>query len=264
MDINTNNNLSSISNAQSSSLEKISTGLAINKASDNSSSLSIAENIDNQRSTMHQALENVNSGIAMSAIAQGGLKEQSKILDEINTLSIQAMTSTTSMQGKEAIKNEISALLDSFDAVASRTTYNGTELLSGEEQDLSIVVDGDSLINMQSQDTVKVSDRMRSYLGDFTMDTEAMTSLFDANSLGMDAINEFATAYSSSSNAMVTSGRSSLAQETTMAEANSTILETDYSKEVSDFSKTNIMAQIGMLASTQANAMQQKNVSLLS
>ncbi len=266
MDINTNNNLNSISNTQNSALERIATGLAINKASDDSSSssLSIAAALESQRSTMYQALENINSGIAMSNIAQGGLREQSNILNEINTLSLQAMNGTTSAEGKEAIKEQISSYLDQFDAIAQSTNYNGEQLLTGDQQDLSIVTSDDSIITMQSEETKSVSQDIRSFLNNFTVDTDSMNNLFNANSEGMNKLSEFASNFSASSNQMESSGRTAIASQTSLAQASSNILEIDYAKEVTDFSKSNLMAQIGLLASTQANALQQRSVFLLS
>ncbi|MCK5110991.1 MAG: flagellin [Arcobacteraceae bacterium] len=264
MDINTNNNLNSISNTQNSALERISTGLAINKASDDSSSLSIAAALGSQRSTMYQALENINSGIAMSNIAQGGLREQSNILNEINTLSLQAMNGTTSAEGKEAIKGQISSYLDQFDAIAQSTNYNGEQLLAGNQQDLSIVTGDDSIINMQSEETADISQNIRSFLDDFTVNPNAMSNLFDATKAGMGKLSEFSSNFSASSNQMESSGRTAIASQTSLAQASSNIMEVDYSREVTDFSKNNLMAQIGLLASTQANAVQQRSVSLLS
>ncbi len=265
MNINsTNGSINALNSSSSSTLEKVATGLKINKVSDNSSALSIAQNLDAQRSTMYQSLSNVNSGIAMSNIAQGGLKEQSSILDEIQTLSLQALSDTTSVEGKEAIKEQISKYIDQYDNIANSTTYAGTNLLTGDNKDLSVISDEDLLIDMQSVETKTASHNMRVHLNKFTLDTDAVNDLYDAASMGQNVANEYASQFATASNAMESSGRSSLATATSVAQASSTLVDVDYGKAVSDFSKTNIMAQIGMLASTQANAVQQRSVSLLS
>ncbi len=259
-----NNNVGVINSTHSSSLERIASGLAINKASDNSSSLSIADNIDSQRSVMHQALENINSGIAMSNIAQDGLSQQKDILNEIKVLTLQASTATTSDEGREAIGTQISKFLDQFDQVAQNATYNSERLLTGDQKDLSVITDEDSSISMETKETKTISDKIRNFLGNFATDLNAINNLRDATNEGINEVQSFASEFASSANQMESSGRSAISAQTSLAEANSSILDADYSKEITDFSKTNLMAQIGMLAASQANAVQQRSVALLS
>ncbi len=264
MNINSTNNINSINNAKNSALDRVSTGLAISKASDNSSTLSIATNLESQRSTMHQALGNINSGIAMSNIAQKGIQEQSNILNEINTLALEAMSGTTSVQGKESIKEQISKYLNQFDAIAQSTSFGGEQLLTGEIKDLSVISSDDSIIKMYSEETKSVSQSIRAFLDDFSTNTSSMNSLFSANQNGMDKLAEFASNFSASANQMESSARTALSAEISLSQASSTLVDVDYSQGVTDFSKNNLMSQIGLLASTQANAIQQRNVALLS
>jgi len=266
MNINSVNNygIDSVGNAQSSALEKIATGLSINSASDNSSSLAIATNLNVQRSTLNQSLSNVNSGIAVSNIAQGGINEQKNILEKIQTLSLQASSSTTSQDGKEAIKNDISHFLDQFNAIASSTTYNGQQLLTGDEKDLSVITDTDDTINMNSVETKSISSSIGSFLDTFTTNEQSLNNLFDATKNGLAKLSELETQFASSSTQLASAGRTALSAQTSIAQANSSIQDIDYGKAVSDFSKSNITAQIGLLAATQANAIQARNVALLS
>jgi len=265
MQINsTNNNLSNINNLQQNSLEKISSGLAINSASDNSSTLSISTMLNSQRSTVSQSLSNINSGIAMSNIAQGGLKEQQNILNDISQLTIQAMNGTTSQDGKEAIKNQISNYLDQFNNIAEQTTYGNTQLLSGETQDLSVTNSDDTIIDMESVDTKSISGNIRKFLDNFSSDPSNMDAVLKATQNGMVTLDNFNSQFAASSNQMESSGRDLLSSETSIAQANSGLVEVDYSQAVTNFSKNNLMAQIGALASTQANAIQQRNITLLS
>jgi flagellin len=120
---NTNKNLSS-------SLEKLSSGLRINKAADDASGMAIADKLRTQASSLGQGISNANSGAALIQIADKALGEQSNILDTVKTKLIQASTSTTSAEGREAIRKDISKLLQQFDDISSQTNYNGINLLN--------------------------------------------------------------------------------------------------------------------------------------
>jgi flagellin len=119
---NTNKNLQS-------SLEKLSSGLRINKAADDASGMAIADKLRTQASSLGQGIANANSGSALIQIADKALGEQSNILDTVKTKLIQASTSTTSAEGREAIRKDISKLLAQFDDISSQTNYNGINLL---------------------------------------------------------------------------------------------------------------------------------------
>jgi len=119
---NTSNNINS-------SLEKLSTGFRINKASDDASGLAIADKLRTQASGLNQAVSNGNSAVSLTQIADKAMAEQSNILDVIKQKLIQAGTATTSSEGIAAIAKDIEKLMDQIDNIAKQTTYNGTDLL---------------------------------------------------------------------------------------------------------------------------------------
>ncbi len=267
MNINSSyTNLQSINDVQSTSLEKIGTALAINKASDDASGLAIADALGLQKSSVSQSLENMNSGIAMSNIAQSGISSQKELLENIKTETLKAMNGTTSQDGREAIQNQISKYLDQYEAIASSTTYNDTSLLktTGDSSDDVSIANGDSNISMEKVDTTSISDSLKSFLGDFATNSSSMQNMLNAVDQGMTKLATYASDFGSASNAMESSARNSISTEVELAKAQSTIMDIDYSKEVSDFSKTNIMSQMGLIMQTQANAIQQRNIDLLS
>ena len=129
------------------SLEKLSTGLRINKASDDASGLAIADKLRTQASSINQAISNGNSAVSLLQIADKSMGEQSSILDTIKSKLIQASTDTTSEDGRKAIAADIGKLLTQFDAIAEQTNYNGTKLLDsaktltfqlGEKEDYDV------------------------------------------------------------------------------------------------------------------------------
>lgn len=113
------------------SLEKLSTGLRINKASDNASGLAISDNLRTQASGIKQGINNANSAIAMMNIADKAMRELSSILDTIKTKAIQMNTDTTSNEGRKIIKTDILKLIESYDDIVCGTSYNRTPLLNG-------------------------------------------------------------------------------------------------------------------------------------
>ena len=113
------------------SLEKLSTGLKINKASDNASGLAISDKLRTQASGIKQGIDNANSAIAMMNIADKAMGELSNILDTIKAKAIQMNTDTTSDEGRKIIKTDILKLIESYDDIVCGTSYNRTPLLNG-------------------------------------------------------------------------------------------------------------------------------------
>ncbi len=114
----------------SSSLEKLSSGLRINKASDDSSGLAIADKLRTQATSIGQGISNGNSAVALLQIADKSMGEQSNILDTIKSKLVQANTDTTSDAGRESIRKDIAKLLTQLDNIATQTNYNGKSLLA--------------------------------------------------------------------------------------------------------------------------------------
>ena len=119
------------------SLEKLSSGLRINKAADDASGLAIADKLRTQASSVRQAIDNANSGIALVQIADKAMAEQSNILDIIKQKLIQAGTSTTSSAGEYAIGLDIAKLLENINNIAKQTNYNGINLLQASRSSTS-------------------------------------------------------------------------------------------------------------------------------
>ena len=118
-----------------SSLEKLSTGLRINKASDDASGLAIADKLRTQATSINQGIANGNSAVTLLQIADKSMSEQSNILDTIKAKLIQANTDTTSDDGRESIRKDIVKLLEQLDNIAEQTNYNGNVLLQASSSD---------------------------------------------------------------------------------------------------------------------------------
>jgi flagellin len=260
------NSIQSFVGVQSNSLEKLSSAVAINKASDDASGLAIATNLGVQKSSLAQSLDNYTSGIAMSNIAQSGISEQKSILEEIQTETLKSMNGTMSQDDKKIISDKINKLIDQYDQISSSTSYNGEKLLqtNGDATDDLSIVGDENIIDMQKADTKSISDTLKSFMSDFAVNPDSQQALLQAINSGMDQLASYASNFGSASNALESSARNAISMETNTAAAQSTILDIDYAKESADFNKTNLMSQIAMIVQTQSNAFQNRSITLLS
>jgi len=113
------------------SLERLSTGLRINKAADDASGMSIADSLKAQSLGIGQAMRNANDGISMVQTADGALQEAINIVNTIKTKSIQAASDGQTTATRRAIQNDIEKLMEELDTIAATTSFNGQKLLSG-------------------------------------------------------------------------------------------------------------------------------------
>ena len=115
-----------------SSLEKLSTGLRINKAADDASGLQIADSLRNQADSLGQAIRNANDAIGVMQIADKAMDEQVKILNTIKVKATQAAQDGQTTETRKALQEDIVRLMEELDNIAGTTTYNGKALLSGQ------------------------------------------------------------------------------------------------------------------------------------
>ncbi len=258
------------------SLEKLSSGLRINKASDDAAGLSIADKLRTQASSLTAATSNVNSAIALTQIADKSMAEQSNILDTIKTKLVQANTSTTSSAGRESIRKDISKLLEQLDNIAKQTNYNGTQLLqTGTSKDgAALASDFSFQVGETVNDTIKVGsgiqsnskglglDGLRDTAVDGLTSTDAGTALKTVDD-AINTLNGWRSDYGSTQNQLESAGRTLVTQITNVKAAESIIRDVDYASESANYNKQNIIAQAGSYAISQANTMQQTVLRLL-
>jgi flagellin len=117
------------------SLEKLSTGLRINKAADDASGLQIADSLRDQADSLGQAIRNANDGIGVMQIADKAMDEQVKILNTIKVKATQAAQDGQTEDTRKALQEDITRLMEELDNIAQTTSYNGKKLLSGQFTD---------------------------------------------------------------------------------------------------------------------------------
>ena len=113
------------------SLERISSGLKINRAADDAAGLSVSENLIGQVRGNQKALQNAQDGVSILQVAQGGLTVINNNLQRMRELAVQAGNDTNSQQQREAIAREIRAMAEDVLRIANSTDFNGIPLLDG-------------------------------------------------------------------------------------------------------------------------------------
>jgi flagellin len=273
----------------SNSLEKLSTGLKINKASDDASGLAIADKLRTQVTSINQGVANGNSAVALLQIADKSMAEQSTILDTVKAKLIQANTDTTSTAGRIAIAKDVTKLLDQLNNIAKQTNYNGTALLQANmgsvngtgSNGLSFQI-GESTTDLIETQAIRanvagygldelkgdVSAGAKATISNGTVTGTAFTRTMASE--GQKAVDDAITKLNgyrgdigSTQNQVESAIRNLMTQSTNIKAAESVIRDVDYAQESANFNKLNIISQAGSYAISQANATQQNVLRLL-
>jgi flagellin len=156
MSINTNiaannsyRNLTNTQNDLSKSLEKLSSGLRINRAADDAAGLAISEGLKSQVGGLTVASRNAQDGISVIQTAEGSLSEVHSILQRIRDLAVQAGNDSNNTTSRAAITTEVTALTTELTRLSDATNFNGTKLLDGSKSSLSFQVGADAAASSQ-------------------------------------------------------------------------------------------------------------------
>lgn len=257
----------------SKALNRIATGIELNSASDDAASLAIAQNLQVQTSGISQSIDNVNSGLSSLQISDSAMSEQSKILDQVKEKLLQASTDTTSQDGREALLSDIQGLLENFDNIASSTNYNGDTLLQNSSSDSSasqqmqiqVGEDSSSIVELGSIQSNTQGVGLEGLLNQdsATFDSSTARSYLEGVDSAMDNLNSYRGEIGSTQNQLQSTASNLMTQYTQTSTATSTIQDIDYAQEVANFSKQNILAQIGAYGAAQSNNINQNIVSRL-
>ncbi|MGN7852115.1 flagellin N-terminal helical domain-containing protein [Exiguobacterium acetylicum] len=135
--LNTHNKLSAATAAQSKSMEKLASGLRINKAGDDAAGLAISEKMRAQVRGLDQAGRNAQDGISLIQTAEGALNETHDILQRMRELGNQAANDTNTTSDRGEIQKEINSLTSEINRIGNTTEFNTQKLLNGEKDSTS-------------------------------------------------------------------------------------------------------------------------------
>lgn len=268
--LNTYNKLSTNENAAAASLEKLSSGLRINKAADDASGLAISQKMQAQINGLNQASSNAQDGISLIQTAEGGMSQIQSILQRMNELATESANGTqdgNSGTDRSALDGEFSALTAEIGRIASSTTFNGQNLLDGSASSITLQVGATA----NTTDQIKIGvDSMAltgtALSGISTLSITAQTGAQSAISAVQAAIDNVSTAraslgaYQNRLNYTI----SNLSTESqNLQSASSQITDVDMAKEMTEYTKNNILTQAANAMLAQANQLPQSVLTLL-
>ncbi|SEN48728.1 flagellin [Cryobacterium luteum] len=205
MQVNTNvaannayRNLAATQNDLSKSLEKLSSGLRINRAADDAAGLAISEGLKSQVGGLTVASRNAQDAISVIQTAEGSLNEATSILQRMRDLAVQAGNDSNSSESREAITTEATALTKELSRIGSSTNFNGTDLLKGSSMSFQIGANSGDSIVVDLADVASIATSLAN--------TPAHTTfaLSDANAALVAGVQTFTVANADSSSTTVT------------------------------------------------------------
>nr|5WJX_A Chain A, Flagellin [Bacillus subtilis]5WJX_B Chain B, Flagellin [Bacillus subtilis]5WJX_C Chain C, Flagellin [Bacillus subtilis]5WJX_D Chain D, Flagellin [Bacillus subtilis]5WJX_E Chain E, Flagellin [Bacillus subtilis]5WJX_F Chain F, Flagellin [Bacillus subtilis]5WJX_G Chain G, Flagellin [Bacillus subtilis]5WJX_H Chain H, Flagellin [Bacillus subtilis]5WJX_I Chain I, Flagellin [Bacillus subtilis]5WJX_J Chain J, Flagellin [Bacillus subtilis]5WJX_K Chain K, Flagellin [Bacillus subtilis]5 len=294
--LNTLNRLPSNNSASQKNMEKLSSGLRINRAGDDAAGLAISEKMRGQIRGLEMASKNSQDGISLIQTAEGALTETHAILQRVRELVVQAGNTGTQDKATDlqSIQDEISALTDEIDGISNRTEFNGKKLLDGTYKvDTATPANQKNLVfqigaNATQQISVNIEDMGADALGIKEADgsiaalhsvndldvTKFADNAADCADIGFDAqlkVVDEAINQVSSQRAKLGAVQNRLehtinnlsASGENLTAAESRIRDVDMAKEMSEFTKNNILSQASQAMLAQANQQPQNVLQLL-
>lgn len=246
--------------AMNKSLEKLSSGLRINRASDDAAGLSISETLRAQVRGLAQAEKNSLDGISLINVAEGALNEVHSILQRMRELAVQSANGVLTTSDRASIDQEVQALKSEINNITSYTSFNGFNLLQNNStftfqvganfgQTLVVTTTGVSTTGLTLQNT------------NVTTQAGAASALLSLD-VAISRVSQIRSSLGAVSNRLeYTINNTSISREN-MAAAESRIRDTDMAAEMSTLTRFQILMQSSTAMLAQANAKPQSVLSL--
>ncbi len=257
------------------SVERISSGIRINRAADDAAGLAISEGLRSDIRALRQAVRNASDGISLMNVTEGALNEQAGILIRLRELASQAATGTVGSTERATIQLEFSALRSELDRISATTEFNGLKLINGNLASgvaatshtlIQIGIDStaNSRIDLNTQlDLTSIdSTQLGIHALSVTASAEALTSL--------DKINEAIGSITGSrgkvgavQNRLTRSIANLSVSVENLTAAESSIRDADIAEEVAELTRNQILVQTATAMVGQANLIPQSVLQLL-
>lgn len=278
----TNERLTEINKAIGLAVERLATGLRVNRSSDDPSGLAISDKLRTQASSLSQSINNASLGVSLLQIADRAMSEQSNILDVIKQKLIQGSSQTTSEQGRKIISSDIVGLLKQLDQIASQTKYYDKFLLQKDEdsQDKTEkivfilgeraenVVEARDGIQANSAGLAKSSTHTLSSLKTLANNTDGlsfndMQNYMATIDMALTDLNQYRTDYGAVQQQVESTMRNLVVQKTSILSAESTIRDANMMDEFARLKQNLITYEAGTFALAQANMTREGTLSIL-
>ena len=262
------NALSRNGSAQQQTMEKLSTGKRINRASDDAAGLSIRETMSAQITGLNAAIKNANDGISLLQTADGALSETSSLLQRMRELAVLAVNDTYSSAQKTAMSTEYVALSSQIDQIAANTQFNGMKVINGDGGGATATSVFTFQVGANNSQTMTVSIAQQSLSTYVLSGTTIATAATAAAQITLiDTAIGTLNAQRSTIGAAVNRLSHALDNLSNVAanatDSRSKIEDTDYATATSDLARQQIIAQAATAILAQANQQPQYVLSLL-
>lgn len=271
--MNAHRNMTTNTTAAGKSMEKLSSGLRINRAGDDAAGLSISEKMRGQIRGLDQATRNSQDGISMIQTAEGGLNEVHSILQRMRELAVQGSNDTNVTADRSAISTELGQLADEIGRISTTTAFNGKKLLdSSAGANVTFQVGANATETMVCDFTTSGIDLTAGVITDIGT-SAALNLKVDTSANAQTSITTIDKEIE-----LVSTGRSTLGawqnrlehtinnlsnSSENLQAAESRIRDVDMAKEMMSYSKTNILTQAAQAMISQANQTPQGVLQLL-
>ena len=256
------------------SLQKLSSGMRINRSSDDASGLAVSEKMRTQVRGLRQAERNTEDGISFVQTADGYLDQSANLLQRVRVLAVQAANGIYSQEDRQLMQVEISQLIDEVDRVASQAEFNNLRLLQGDYARSSRTA------SMWFHMGPNMHQRERVYVGTMTAfalrlrDTAGQVSSISTVSKANDAIGlvdeglgilmKQRADLGAYSNRLESTAKGLMNAYENVQAAESRIRDVDMAEEMIEFTKRQLLSQSGTAMLAQANIKQNVILRLLS
>jgi flagellin len=263
----TSGSLFTVNRDLNKSLERLSTGLRINRASDDAAGLGISENLRTQIKGTAQASRNAQDGIAALNIAEGAANEISAVLQRMRELAIQSANDTLTSTERAYTNAEFTNLTSEIDRIAKTTNYAGQQLISATanrfgwstaaNQGAVLWVDANNTVGTDSI-TVGIATLTAAAVGvSATVVVSSQTAAKNAISAldkAIDSVNSMRSNIGAIVNRLEHAINNLIVSNTNQQAAESLIRDVDFAAESSQFTRSQILEQSGMAMLAQSNA----------
>ncbi len=263
--MNTYRQLTNNTSSTSKSLEKLSSGLRINRAGDDAAGLAISEKMRGQIRGLDQASRNSQDGISLIQTGEGALSTVSNILVRVKELAVQAANGTyDATNDLERIQEEVTELSSQVTDIKTNTKFNGIALLDGQGSDIVLQVgqeDSQTLTILKaSTDLSTVESAVKGY--DLKTQAGATTALGTIEDQ-INAVSKIRSYYGANQNRLEYNVNNLDTYSENLSASESRIRDVDMAKEMMEFTKNNILSQAAQSMLAQANQQPQGVLQLL-
>jgi flagellin len=263
---NTHRQLSATSSQSAKSMEKLSSGYRINRAADDAAGLAISEKMRGQIGGLAQAQRNAQDGISLVQTAEGALGEVHSMLQRVRDLRVQFGNDTLSTDDKAAIRAEAEALSGEIVAIRDKTQFNGTDVLKGTQATLTFQVganDGETVSAPTASITAGPGMTEVALGATYATDGGFAGLTLDNLDTAIKEVSAVRGNLGAVQNRLEHRLSNLATYQENLTASESRIRDVDMAKEMTNFTKLNILQQAGTSMLAQANQAPQGVLSLL-